>query len=109
MNDLPAKFLTNNTFKEIGFDNLVVGKHYYMEQVVIEYHCMIDYFLQVTEKTESDITVKMIYSRHNDNYRYPGDWTEAEGEIEKFTKKEIDNGFTEKEIRITFYNKLSTV
>lgn len=104
MNNLPSKFIVNNnSFKEIGFDDLVVGQQYYMEQIVIEFYCMIDYFLQVTEKTDSDVTIQIIYIRHHDNCRYPGDWVTSEGEYETFTKKEVDNRFTEKEIRICFY------
>lgn len=108
MNNLPTKFLqADSSLKKMTFDLLEVGKQYYFEQVVIEYHCLYDYLLQVVSKTDEVIECKEIYVRLSDNCIYPGDWLTAEGDIVKFSKKEVEAGFTDREFRINFYKETS--
>ena len=85
---LPSKFITNNNiYKEVDFKDLKVGSYYFMHTIVIEFHCMYDYLLQVISKSDEGVLVKKINSRYHDNCRYPGDWEEEES-LETITGKE---------------------
>jgi len=104
MNSLTAKFLaTDSTLNQLNFISLEVGKQYYLEQVVIEYHSLYDYIVQVIAKTDEEVVLKEIYERHSDNCVYPGDWCTAEGNTVTIKKSEVEIGYMQDDMKIAFY------
>lgn len=104
MNGQPTKFLrAESSLEKVTFASLEVGKYYYLNEVVIEYHSMYDYQIFIISKTDESIEVKEIYERHSDNCIYPGDWYQTEGKHRTFTRKEVETGVTENEFMIEFY------
>jgi hypothetical protein len=104
MNSHPTKFLpVDSSLGKVTFESLEIGKQYYLNEVVIEYHSIYDYLILVISKTDESIEVKEIYERHSDNSIYPGDWYQSEGNHKTFTRKEVETGVTENEFMIEFY------
>jgi hypothetical protein len=104
MNCLTNKFIpTDTSLAKVSLAELEVGNQYYLEEIVIPYHCLYDYQVKVTAKTDEYIEVMPLFVRQSDNCVYPGDWASSEGNIMRFTCSEVMKGVHNEDIMFGFY------